>query len=237
MISRSFSYLGLSVAVHGLLLLFISRWELPFAQPFSRRRVILNFVSPLELPQAVSRKKSSESRDFPVDTAKLPPPQQAAKSAFLPVLPLKRAELKRAENRVVRKRTAEITQPDFLDILNQVSSSEEKASAGIERAAASPGGIVSQKEIDWSTEQRELLKKSLPSFPNRLILAGLEVDVEALITVSPAGYVTGVEITRSSGYTLIDNAVTTALRDYLFEKSESIESDTGLIRFHFRLER
>jgi len=230
MISRSFSYLGLSVAVNGLLLLFISRWELPFAQPFSRRRVILNFVSPLELPQAVSSEKSSESRDFPADTSKLPPPQQAAESTLLPVLPVKRAELKRAESRVVRKRTAEIPQPDFLDILNQVSSSQERASAG-------PAGIVSQKEIDWSTGQRELLKKSLPSFPNRLILAGLEVDVEALITVSPAGYVAGVEITRSSGYSLVDNAVTTALRDYLFEKSESRESDIGLIRFHFRLER
>ncbi len=230
MISRSFSYLGLSVAVHGLLLLFISRWELPFAQPFSRRRVILNFVSPLELPEAVSREKSRESRDFPVDTARLPPPQQAAESALLPVLPAKRADLKQTENRAVQKRTAEIPQPDFLDILNQVTSSQE-------RAVASPGAIVSQKEIDWSTGQRQLLKRSLPSFPNRLILAGLEVDVEALITVSPAGYVTGVEITRSSGYTLVDNAVTTALRDYLFEKSEARESDTGLIRFHFRLER
>jgi len=231
MISRSFSYLGLSVAVHGLLLLFISRWELPFAQPFSRRRVILNFVSPLDLPQAASGEKSRESQDFPVDTAKLPPPQQAAaESTLLPVLPLKRVELKQAENRVVRKRTAEIPQPDFLDILNQVRSSQETT-------ATSSSGIVSQKEIDWSTGQRELLEKSLPSFPDRLILAGLEVDVEALITVSPAGYVTGVQITRSSGYTLVDNAVTTALRDYLFEKSESTESDTGLIRFHFRLER
>lgn len=230
MISRSFSYLGLSVAIHGLLLLFISHWELPFAQPFSRRRVILNFVSPLDLAPAVAREKSRQSQDFPVDTAKVPPPQQAAESTLLPLLPLKRAELKRTENRVVRKRTAEIPQPDFLDILNQVSSSQE-------RAATSSSGIVLQKEIDWSTGQRELLKKSLPSFPDRLILVGLEVDVEALITVSPAGYVTGVQITRRSGYTLVDNAVTTALRDYLFEKSESRESDTGLIRFHFRLER
>ena len=231
MINRSFSYLGLSVAVHGLLLLFISRWELPFAQPFSRRQVKLNFVSPLDLPQAVSMKMSRESRDFPVDTAKLPTPQQMSESTFLPALPVERAELKRAENRVVRERTEKIPQPGFLDILNQVSSTQETA-------AASSNGIVSQKEIDWSTGHRELLKKSVLSFPDRLPI-GLEVDVEALITVSPAGYVTGVEITRSSGYTLVDNAVTTALRDYLFEKSESRESDTGLIRFHFhfRLER
>ncbi len=230
MISKSFYYLGLSVAVHGLLLIFISRWELPFSKPFSRRRVVLNFVSPLDFTRAVSREEGRASQDFPVDTAKLPPPRQAAEKNSLPVLAVKKAEMGLAEKVVIPKRTANISQPDFLEILNQVSDIQETA-------AVVPDGIVSQKKIDWSTGQRKLLKKSLPSFPSRLIQAGVEVDVEALITVSPTGYVTGVEITRSSGYTLVDNAVAAALRDYLFEKSESLESDTGLIRFHFRLER
>jgi TonB family protein len=68
---------------------------------------------------------------------------------------------------------------------------------------------------------------------NLLFMAALE----AHITVSPAGNVTGVEITKSSGYTEIDASVEAALREFLFSQVDGRNDAVGTVRCRFRLEK
>jgi TonB family protein len=60
---------------------------------------------------------------------------------------------------------------------------------------------------------------------------------EALITVCPAGNVTGVEITKSSGYTEIDASVEAALREFLFSQVDGRKDAVGTVGCRFRLEK
>jgi len=57
------------------------------------------------------------------------------------------------------------------------------------------------------------------------------------VTVSPAGAVTRVEITGSSGYTEIDARVEAALREFLFSREEGGNDAVGTITFRYRLEK
>ena len=82
-----------------------------------------------------------------------------------------------------------------------------------------------------------MLASSAPQFPRILGAGGVEVECEARITVSPAGAVTQVEITRSSGYTEVDASVEAALREYLFSRVDGGEDAVGTVRFRFRLEK
>ena len=93
------------------------------------------------------------------------------------------------------------------------------------------------EEIGWDGSARRLVHWRDPAFPDTLSAAGQEVECEALITVSAAGAVTRVEITRSSGYIEIDAGVEAALRDYLFSRINERKDTVGKIRFRFRLER
>ena len=73
--------------------------------------------------------------------------------------------------------------------------------------------------------------------PSNLGASGQEVEGQARITVSPAGAVTRVEITRSSGYIELDASVEAALRDYLFSRVDGRKDSVGTVTFRFRLEK
>ncbi len=94
-----------------------------------------------------------------------------------------------------------------------------------------------EQEIGWESTTRGILAKGVVSFPRMLSAQGQEVECEARITVNPQGMVSNVEITRKSGYTEIDAAVTAALRGYVFTRDPQNKSAIGTVKFRFRLER
>ncbi len=101
----------------------------------------------------------------------------------------------------------------------------------------SPGLLAGGTEWGWQGLPRKLVRKRNPEFPALLSALGQEVEGEARITVAPAGIVTRVEITRSSGYIEIDASVEAALRDYLFSRVDGRVDSTGTVKFRFRLEK
>ncbi len=98
-----------------------------------------------------------------------------------------------------------------------------------------PSGSSSEPQVEGLA--RQMLFRRDPQFPRMLSLAGVEVECEARITVSPAGTVTRVEIIRSSGYTDVDASVEAALREYLFSRVDGRKDAVGTIKFRFRLEK
>lgn len=92
-------------------------------------------------------------------------------------------------------------------------------------------------EIGWESTTRGILARGALSFPSMLSAIGQEVECEARITVTPQGMVSNVEITRKSGYTEIDAAVTAALRGYVFTRDPENKNAIGTVKFRFRLER
>jgi TonB family protein len=117
------------------------------------------------------------------------------------------------------------------------------AASAVEVPSAPPGdrqvedAARDSSGIGWDGSARKLVYWRDPAFPDTLSAAGQEVECEARITVSAAGAVTRVEITRSSGYIEIDAGVEAALRDYLFSRINERKDTVGTIRFRFRLER
>jgi TonB family protein len=91
-------------------------------------------------------------------------------------------------------------------------------------------------QIGWEGSTRKLIRKRDPSFPAVLSASGQEVECEARINVTPAGSVSHVEISRSSGYIEIDASVEAALHDYLFSRVDGRKDAVGTVRFRFRLE-
>ncbi|MGO9409149.1 MAG: TonB family protein [Spirochaetia bacterium] len=67
--------------------------------------------------------------------------------------------------------------------------------------------------------------------------ACLVIAIAARITVSAAGSVARVEITKSSGYTEIDASVEAALRELLFSQVEGTKDAVATVKFRFRLEK
>lgn len=122
--------------------------------------------------------------------------------------------------------------PSPEDILIHMSADVMDA-GGHDRVSSALG----DSEIGWAGRKRKILQKEEPEFPETLQAEGQEVDVEAEITVSPAGNVKSVRITNSSGYAEVDNSVKRALRGYLFEKSQNDDNDIGVVTFRFRLEK
>jgi TonB family protein len=114
-------------------------------------------------------------------------------------------------------------QPSAQDVLGDLPSARQPDSHG---------------QMGWNegTERRIIVRRD-PQFPRTLAAAGVEVECSARITVSPAGAVTRVEITRSSGYTVIDAGVEAALREFLFSPAEGRNDAVGTITFRFRLEK
>jgi TonB family protein len=112
------------------------------------------------------------------------------------------------------------------------STAASTAAASVEAAAGEPS-----VRIGWSGQVRTVTRQVNPRFPSILSTTGHEADVEARITVSPLGAVVDVEITRPSGYTEIDAAVETALRQWIFSRIEGKQNAVGTVYYRFPLEK
>lgn len=93
------------------------------------------------------------------------------------------------------------------------------------------------EEITWNKTVRTPLEFAQPEFPAFLREEGLEVDLELEITVSPAGSVVAVEVTRSSGFASIDVEVKKLASSWTFQVSASGEDDVARVTLHYRLEK
>jgi TonB family protein len=100
--------------------------------------------------------------------------------------------------------------------------------------AAAPEPTV---RIGWTGATRTTVRSVNPRFPAILSETGQEAEVVARITVTPLGAVVDVEITRRSGYTEIDAAVETALRQWIFSRSEGKQNALGTVSYRFPLEK
>ena len=117
--------------------------------------------------------------------------------------------------------------------------------AAIPPASAEPAVAAARAEavgqpmarIDWTGAARTVVRSPNPRFPAILSETGQEAEVVARITVTPLGAVIDVEITRGSGYTEIDAAVETALRQWIFSRSEGKQNAVGTVSYRFPLEK
>jgi TonB family protein len=234
-------YLGVSLAVHaGLALLFLLL-RAPQPAQTEEIRVILEFR-----PQDSFRSRESASRPAPAAArqrgALIPVFEPMGEIAIAPPEPAGRVDLDEVSRRVpaVQSRlpapdpsAPAVIMPEATAVLDQVLSRVK----GSRPAETEPVLAAGETELVWSGGGRRLLRQGSLSFPEILVREGQEVDVEASFLVSPDGRVTKVEITRSSGYILVDRAIERVLTEYLFEGSPEGEAEAGLIRFRFRLER
>lgn len=238
MIRKNFFYLGLSLIVHlGLLLIF---WRSNLAQPvqFRDKQVILEFMD-LDTKQILEPKLTAVAPEHGFESTvgialplKIPRPDIRK---FESVLEFTVPERIHYDNPAVRQ-TLEFSENSILPSPEFIISQAQE-DAGIILSPGIGPEVLRADELDWTGYERKLLKRAALNFPEVLLSEGQEVDVEAAFTVAPSGQVIRVEITRSSGYTLVDRAVERALLNYLFEQSASGERDRGVIKFMFRLER
>jgi len=242
---KSVHYLGISLAVHaGLAVLFLL---LRAPQPLQSEeiRVVLEF-SPRD---RVLFRESVPSRE----AARRPKQEIGQRGTLVPVFdpggeiavpapgPAEGLRVGKSSERMptVQQRlpapepaSPEVVLPEAADVLDRVLSRVKDSQAG-RPERKQPAG---EAELVWRGSGRRLLQRGDLSFPEILVREGQEVDVEASFLVSPDGRVTEIEITRSSGYILVDRAIERVLLEYLFEGSATGETEAGLIRFRFRLE-
>lgn len=237
---KAAGYLGISLAVHACLALLFLLLRAPQPAQTEEMRVILEFR-----PQDSVRYR---------ETAPRPVPAARQRGALVPVFEPMGEIATAAPERAGRVRVDEVSRrvpavqprlpapeasapavvvPDAAAVLDQVLSRVKES----RQEEAKPAVTAGETELVWSGGGRRLLRQGSLSFPEILVREGQEVDVEASFLVSPDGRVTKVEITRSSGYILVDRAIERVLTEYLFEGSPEGEEETGLIRFRFRLER
>jgi len=104
--------------------------------------------------------------------------------------------------------------------------------------ASTASNAQPEEKFGWAGgSQRNLVSAREPHFPAILGASGVEVECTAQITVSPAGNVTRVEITKGSGYTEVDASVEAALREFLFSQVDGSRDAVGTVTFRFRLEK
>jgi protein TonB len=121
---------------------------------------------------------------------------------------------------------------EVLAALPAPSAAPASSAARTDAAAVEPS-----VRIGWTGTARTVVRSVNPRFPRILSETGQEAEVGARITVSPLGAVVDVEITRGSGYTEIDAAVETALRQWIFSRSEGKQNAIGTVYYRFPLER
>jgi TonB family protein len=237
---KAIRYVGLSLAVHaGLAVLFLLL-RAPQPAQTEESRVILQF-QPVDMPLSRARQARPQTAAASAGRGVLvpffPPGEDIAAPAPGPADGTAAAGSSRriaAENPAAPAPPDRLVTPALPDpaaVLEQVRA--QAADPGAKETAAPSG----ESELVWSGSGRRLLRQGNLRFPDILLQEGQEVDVEASFLVSPEGRVTKIEITRSSGYIIVDRAIERALSEYLFEGSATGEMESGLIRFHFRLER
>ena len=244
---KSVHYLSISLAVHAALAVLFLLLRAPQPLQSQERRVILEF-SPLDRERILLR-DSVPSRE----AARRPNQEIGQRGVLVPafdsggeiVAPVpepagnihvagESERLPTVQERLPAPEPAspEVVLPEAAGVLDRVLS-RVKDSQGGRPDRKQPAG---ETELIWRGSGRRLLQQGDLSFPEILVREGQEVDVEASFLVSPDGRVTEIEITRSSGYILVDRAIERALLEYLFEGSATGETEAGLIRFRFRLE-
>lgn len=166
----------------------------------------------------------------------LPPPAAPASAAAANVAPPKadpRPDIHRA---AAEKRPAAVrAAPSPADVLEDAMALTASGGASKAGPASAPRRV--EEDLGWEGSGRTLIRGVDPRFPESLAAAGVEAECEARITVSPAGNVVQVEITRGSGYIEIDSNVEAALRQFLFSRADSGAEAAGTVRFRFRLDR
>ncbi len=250
---RIIYYLGSSIAIHILLFFFIWRlapdvpsWveEKPLLVEFRQEREDKSEKSPenAERFDFLGTEMIAEIRGLPAPLSGLPEREsgysgwerisqvslnkpsfpEIPEDLFIPTPEEIMSRFKRSENENSGLPAGEAPE-------DSAGEEVESLSAGIK--------IEQGREFKWESGKRKLIKSTGLRFPEILLEEGQEVDVEATFFVAPSGQVIQVEITRSSGYTLVDRAVERTVAGYFFEESQVDRREKGVIRFHFRLER
>lgn len=256
MMRKLYLYIAVSAAVHLGFFFFLWLAKAPQQQDIQERRVVIEFSQ-----SALKSLQDSPSRAATLQTPARPLPNilSADPATSSPgMLPLPKlnpaaagtygtaaatrhgelARISRVEKPVLPGIVAVAAIPSFgeviLDTLAETGSGDSAAAAA---SALAGNGYAPQSALEWKGRERKLLRRPEIKFPDPLLEKGLEADVEAFFTVVPSGQVIKVEISRSSGFTMVDSAVEKALLNYLFEESAGGGEDLGRIAFHFRLER
>jgi TonB family protein len=211
-----------SLAVHGLLLALVPlSADLRLArEPVVERRGVLQFD---DQEPAVDRAAEAAPT---VGAAALQPPKLPAVPTAAPA----RGYAAPPSSSSARIATTAIGAPAPGDVLATLPA--------VTTATAAAAAAESTIRVAWTGKARgDPVKSPRPKFPRVLSTTGQEARGEARITVSPLGAVIDVEITRSSGYTEIDESVSTALWQWLFPRIEGRQNQIGTISFSFPLEK
>lgn len=192
--------------------------------PIADRRVVLELDEASAVP--------AES------TSSMPDPSIAASALELPAsLPLpSAAALDPVADTLASARLVTVPGgvPSAREVLADLPSPSAAPVVDAARDAAAAQPTV---RVEWSGRSRTMVKEVKPKFPTIFSTTGQEAAVEARITVTPLGVVVDVEITRSSGYTEIDAAVETSLRQCLYSRIEGKQNQIGTVYCRFPLER
>lgn len=218
-----------SFAAHALLVLLLpARADLGGARDaVAERRVVLEFdrtdAVPAEPAAAVPAPSiASSALPMPADVS-LPTPT----ARLDPV-----AETLRTADRLTTVPGGVPSAREVLADLPAAPAAPARDTARTAAAAAEP-----DVRIGWSGAARTVVRSVHPRYPAVLSASGQEAEVVLRITVTPLGAVVDVEIIRSSGYTEVDAAVETALRQWIFSRSEGKRNALGTVSYRFPLER
>jgi TonB family protein len=218
-----------SIAVHAALVLLIPLGaELRSTRaPVPERRVVLSFgdePAPPPLASAVPSEPAVPAASLPMPSS-LPLPSVPELAPVADSLPASAV-------RIAAMPSGVPTAQEVLDTLPPPLAAASGPAAAAARAAAEP--IV---QIGWTGSARTVVRSVNPRFPAILSATGQEAEVGARITVTPLGAVIDVEIIQSSGYTEIDAAVQTALRQWFFSRGAGKQNAIGTVTYRFPLEK
>jgi len=217
-----------SLLAHAVLVLFVPLGAdlRGMRVPVPERRVVLEF---------------DDADRAPTDAAASPPPAPSIAAAALALpashalpatIPLDPVPEVPASARTSATAGGIPSPREVLAALPAPSAPTAAAAVRADAAAAEPS-----VRIGWTGAPRTVVRSVNPRFPRILSETGQEAETAARITVTPLGAVVDVEITRGSGYTEIDAAVETALRQWLFSRSEGKQNAIGTVYYRFPLER
>jgi TonB family protein len=214
-----------SLALHAMLVFLVPLTAdlKAMRMPVVERRVVLQFESESPPPPPLPAGPS-------IGASSLPPPPSLPLPVAAALDPV--ADTVRAAARI---EAAPGGTPAAREVLAALPPpSIPTAAAAVRDSASAAEPTVS---IGWTGAARTVVRSVNPRFPSILSETGQEAEVEARITVTPLGAVVDVEITRGSGYTEIDAAVETALRQWIFSRSEGKRNAVGTVSYRFPLEK
>lgn len=199
---------GMAFLLHGIA--FFSPWsiehvipELPQEQSVE---IELDAVPPEPVSEAVE----------PVEPEPVVPPEPEAAPEPEPAVSPEPEAVPEPEPTppVVRKKQP---RPQKKNVARQSVPQKETGSV----PAATAVRPVSPQPVVTPPEPLPSFKNRKPAYPKLARQRGQEGTVLLRVRIDPSGSVLGVEIIRSSGYELLDNAAVTSLRRWHFKPAES----------------